>query len=224
MRNLVCGLLALWGIASSVACAAASDPATDEQKTFYALGLMISQTLGSFSLSESELEFVKAGLTDGILKRPRKVEMQTYGPKVQQMRQARAAVIEESEKRAGAVFLAKAAMESGAIKTPSGLVIKTLKVGTGLSPKATDTVKVHYHGTLIDGTVFDSSVQRGQPVTFSLSNVIPCWTEGLQQMKVGGKSRLVCPSNLAYGGQGGPSQIKPGATLVFEVELLELMK
>lgn len=224
MRNLVCGLLALWGIAISAACAAASDPTTDEQKTFYALGLMISQTLGSFSLSETELEFVKAGLTDGILKRPRKVEMQTYGPKVQQMRQARAAVIEESEKRAGAAFLAKAAKESGAIKTPSGLVIKTLKAGSGPSPKATDTVKVHYHGTLIDGTVFDSSVQRGQPVTFSLSEVIPCWTEGLQQMKVGGRSRLVCPSNLAYGDREGPTWTKPGATLVFEVDLLELMK
>jgi FKBP-type peptidyl-prolyl cis-trans isomerase FkpA len=224
MRNLVYGFLAFWGIASAVACAAASDPTTDEQKTLYALGLMISQTLGSFALSESELEFVKAGLTDGVLKRPPKVELQTYGPKVQQMRQARAAVIAESEKRAGAAFLDKAAMESGAIKTASGLVIKTLKPGSGPSPKATDTVKVHYHGTLIDGTVFDSSVQRGQPVTFSLSNVIPCWTEGLQRMQVGGKSRLVCPSNLAYGGQGGPPLIKPGATLVFEVELLDLVK
>jgi FKBP-type peptidyl-prolyl cis-trans isomerase FkpA len=223
MRNLVCGFLALWGIASAVACAA-SDPTTDEQKTLYALGLMISQTLGSFALSESELEFVKAGLTDGILKRPRKVEMQTYGPKVQQMQQARAAGIAESEKKAGAAFLAKAAMESGAIKTASGLVIKTLKPGRGPSPKATDTVKAHYHGTLIDGTVFDSSVQRGQPVTFSLTSVIPCWTEGLQQMQVGGKSLLVCPSNLAYGGQGGPPLIKPGATLVFEVELLDLVK
>ncbi len=224
MRILVFGVLALWGIASSAAFAAAPDPTTDEQKTLYALGLMMSQTLSSFAMSESELEFVKAGLTDGILKRPRKVEIQTYGPKVQQMRQARAAVIEESEKRAGGAFLAKAAMESGAIKTPSGLVIKTLKAGTGLSPKATDTVKVHYHGTLIDGTVFDSSVQRGEPVTFSLSKVIPCWTEGLQQMKVGGKSRLVCPSNLAYGDQGRPPQIKPGATLIFEVELLDLVK
>jgi FKBP-type peptidyl-prolyl cis-trans isomerase FkpA/FKBP-type peptidyl-prolyl cis-trans isomerase FklB len=85
-------------------------------------------------------------------------------------------------------------------------------------------VKVHYQGTLIDGTVFDSSLQRGEPVSFPLGNVIKCWTEGLQQMKVGGKSRLVCPANLAYGDRGSPPNIKPGATLVFEVELLEITK
>jgi FKBP-type peptidyl-prolyl cis-trans isomerase FkpA/FKBP-type peptidyl-prolyl cis-trans isomerase FklB len=85
-------------------------------------------------------------------------------------------------------------------------------------------VKVHYHGTLIDGTVFDSSVQRGQPATFPLNGVIPCWTEGVQRMKVGEKSRLVCPSQIAYGDRGAPPKIKPGATLVFEVELLEIVK
>jgi FKBP-type peptidyl-prolyl cis-trans isomerase FkpA/FKBP-type peptidyl-prolyl cis-trans isomerase FklB len=85
-------------------------------------------------------------------------------------------------------------------------------------------VKVHYHGTLVDGTVFDSSVQRGEPVTFALDGVIKCWTEGVQQMKVGGKARLVCPADTAYGDRGAPPRIKPGATLVFEVELLEIVK
>jgi len=100
----------------------------------------------------------------------------------------------------------------------------TIKAGTGPTPKPSDTVKVHYHGTLTDGTVFDSSVQRGQPATFQLSGIIPCWKEGLQLMKVGGKSRLVCPPELAYGDRGAPPRIKPGATLVFEVELLEIAK
>ena len=90
--------------------------------------------------------------------------------------------------------------------------------------KATDKVKVHYHGTLIDGTVFDSSVERKQPIDFALNGVIPCWTEGVQMMKVGGKARLVCPSEIAYGDNGAPPKIKPGATLVFDVELLEIVK
>ncbi|HEX4986215.1 MAG TPA: FKBP-type peptidyl-prolyl cis-trans isomerase [Burkholderiales bacterium] len=109
-------------------------------------------------------------------------------------------------------------------KTASGALITTIKEGKGPSPKATDTVKVHYTGTLVDGTVFDSSVQRGQPATFPLSKVIKCWTEGLQEIKVGGKAKLVCPASIAYGDRGSPPVIKSGATLVFEVELLEIVR
>jgi FKBP-type peptidyl-prolyl cis-trans isomerase FkpA len=116
----------------------------------------------------------------------------------------------------------KAAAEPGASKLPSGLVYTSLSEGTGASPGATDIVKAHYHGTLTDGTVFDSSVKRGQPLEFSLSGVIPCWTEGVQKMKVGGKAKLVCPSSIAYGDAGRPPTIPGGATLVFEVELLEV--
>lgn len=198
----------------------AADPTTDEQKTLYALGLAMSQSLGSFGLSESELEMVKDGLTDGVLKKAQKVNMQEFMPKVQQLQQTRLAASSEVEKKAGTEFLAKAAAEKGAVKTDSGLVFSTIKAGTGVSPKATDTVKVHYHGTLTDGTVFDSSVERKQPATFPLNQVVPCWTEGVQKMKVGEKARLVCPSSIAYGDRGAPPKIKPGATLVFEVELL----
>ena len=101
-----------------------------------------------------------------------------------------------------------------------GLRVEHLREGTGPSPKATDVVKVHYHGTFSDGRVFDSSVQRGQPASFPLNRVIPCWTQGLQQMKVGGKARLTCPPELAYGERGAPPTIPPNATLTFEVELL----
>jgi len=201
----------------------AQEPTNDEQKTLYALGLAISQSLSTFSLSERELDMVKSGMTDGVLKRPPKADLQTFGPKIQQLQQARLSVAAEGEKKAGAAFLEKAAAEKGAVKTASGIVITPLKPGTGATPKATDTVKVHYHGTLIDGTVFDSSLKRGEPATFPLGNVIKCWTEGVQQIKVGGKSRLVCPSNLAYGDGGSPPVIKPGSTLVFEVELLEIV-
>jgi len=203
--------------------AASADPANDDQKTLYALGLAISQSLGTFSLSEAELDMVKNGLADGVLKRPPKADLQTFGPKIQQLQQSRVALVAEGEKKAGAAFLAKAASEKGATKTESGIVITTIKPGTGAVPKATDTVKVHYHGTLADGTVFDSSIKRGEPATFPLNKVIKCWTEGVQQIKVGGKSRLVCPSNLAYGDGGSPPIIKPGSTLVFEVELLEIV-
>jgi FKBP-type peptidyl-prolyl cis-trans isomerase FkpA len=117
-------------------------------------------------------------------------------------------------------YLDKAAAEPGAIRTGSGLVYRELKVGTGASPKVTDTVKVHYRGTLVDGTEFDSSYKRNEPAQFPLNQVIPCWTEGVQRMKVGGKSQLVCPPNIAYGDRGSPPVIPPGATLIFEVELL----
>jgi FKBP-type peptidyl-prolyl cis-trans isomerase FkpA len=109
-------------------------------------------------------------------------------------------------------------------KTASGLLITPLKEGTGASPNSSDSVKVHYRGVLVDGKEFDSSYGRGQPATFPLNRVIPCWTEGVQLMKVGGKAKLVCPSKLAYGSQGIPGTIPPDATLVFEVELLEIVK
>lgn len=109
-------------------------------------------------------------------------------------------------------------------KTASGIVITTLKEGAGASPKPADMVKVHYRGTLTDGKEFDSSYKRGQPATFALNRVIPCWTEGVQTMKVGGKVKLLCPSNLAYGSRGVPGVIPANASLVFEVELLEIVK
>jgi FKBP-type peptidyl-prolyl cis-trans isomerase FkpA len=117
-------------------------------------------------------------------------------------------------------YLDKAAKEPGALKTDSGMVYRELRAGSGPSPKATDTVKVNYRGTLTDGTEFDSSYKRNEPISFPLNRVIPCWTEGLQRMKVGGKSQLVCPSAIAYGEAGSPPLIPGGATLIFEVELL----
>lgn len=110
------------------------------------------------------------------------------------------------------------------IKTPSGIVIKMQKEGSGASPKASDTVKVHYRGTLADGKEFDSSYKRGEPTSFPLNRVIPCWTEGIQLLKVGGKATLTCPSNLAYGSRGAGGVIPPNATLTFEVELLAIEK
>jgi FKBP-type peptidyl-prolyl cis-trans isomerase FkpA len=115
-----------------------------------------------------------------------------------------------------------AAKEAGAVVTPSGLVYRSLKDGTGASPKATDTVKVHYRGTFPDGREFDSSYKRNEAIEFPLSGVIACWTEGVQRMKVGGKAKLTCPAAIAYGARGAGSVIPPNATILFEVELLAI--
>lgn len=125
----------------------------------------------------------------------------------------------EAQKRA-LDYLAMAATAEGAIRTESGLVYTTLAPGAGPSPAATDTVTVHYHGTLPDGRVFDSSVDRGQSASFALDQVIACWTEGVQRMRVGEKARLICPAALAYGDRGAGGVIPPGSPLAFEVELL----
>ncbi len=116
----------------------------------------------------------------------------------------------------------KAAKEKGAVKTSSGMVYKSIKDGKGKSPTAASTVEVNYRGTLTNGKEFDSSYKRNQSISFPLSRVIPCWTEGVQMMKVGGKAKLVCPPELAYGSRGAGSDVPPNATLIFEVELLNI--
>ncbi|MGV1045073.1 FKBP-type peptidyl-prolyl cis-trans isomerase [Limnohabitans sp.] len=113
-----------------------------------------------------------------------------------------------------------AAKEDGAVVTPSGLVYRSLKDGSGASPTASDKVTVHYKGTFPDGREFDSSYKRGQPIDFPLNRVIECWTEGVQRMKVGGKAKLTCPPEIAYGARGAGNAVPPNATLLFEVELL----
>jgi FKBP-type peptidyl-prolyl cis-trans isomerase FkpA len=194
---------------------------TDDQKTIYALGLSVSRSLQQFALSPAELDLIRQALGDADAGKPA-VDLDVWGPKIQGLATARAVIVAQREKEASAAFLAKAAAEPGAIKTASGLIYKELTPGTGASPTAADTVKVHYRGTLIDGTEFDSSYKRNEPAQFPLSGVIKGWTEGVQLMKVGGKSRLICPSDLAYGDQGRPPQIPGGATLIFEIELLEV--
>lgn len=218
-------VVALVSLACATACTqstVAAEPKTEEEKTLYALGLEIASQLKTFRLNEAEVVMVQAGLKDGVLGATPKVELEAYGPKIGPLAEARAKITAGENKTAGKAFADKTAKEKGAQQTASGLVYKPVQEGTGASPKATDKVKVHYRGTLTDGTEFDSSIKRGQPAEFGLNQVIPCWIEGLQLMKVGGKAQLVCPSDIAYGDRGRPA-IPPGATLVFDVELLEIV-
>jgi FKBP-type peptidyl-prolyl cis-trans isomerase FkpA len=193
---------------------------TDEEKTIYALGLSMYRQLGQFDLSAAELALLKKALTDAAAGKPAE-DIQTWVPKIQELAASRAARVAEKQKALSAAFLSKVAGEAGAQKTESGMVYRELHPGAGQSPQATDTVKVNYRGTLVDGTEFDSSYKRGEPAQFPLNGVIKCWTEGVQKMKVGGKSQLVCPADLAYGDGGRPG-IPGGATLVFEIELLQI--
>ena len=192
---------------------------TDEDRTLYALGLALGSNIQQFALSEAELAIVEAGIRDSVLGNDPQVDISVYGAQIQALASSRAAVRSEAEKQASAAFVAEMGQEAGAEVSETGVIYIPMTAGTGSSPTAADTVRVHYHGTLRDGTVFDSSIDRGEPISFQLTGVIPCWTEGVQKMMVGGKSKLVCPSDTAYGDSGqGP--IPGGAALVFEVELL----
>lgn len=201
----------------------AAEPKTPEEKTIYALGVAMSQSLSRYNLSEAEVELVKQGLADG-LSGEADVDVRAESANIQKLARDRAARIAEKEKAASQEFLEEMAKKPGAEQMESGLIYIETEEGAGESPEATDVVKVHYHGTLRDGTVFDSSKERGTPATFPLNRVIKCWTEGVQKMKVGGTSTLVCPSDIAYGDRGSPPKIPPGAALVFEVELLEIQE
>jgi len=200
----------------------AAQPETDDQKTLYALGVDLAKKLSVFNLSADEYEFVKQGMTDTAAGKKLAAEPEAYTQNINQLFQARMQVAAQKQKELAKPFLEKAAKEKDAQKTASGLIYQQIKAGTGAQPKASDIVKVHYTGTFIDGKEFDSSVKRGEPAEFPLGQVIPCWTEGVGKMKVGGKAKLVCPSDIAYGDQGRPPIIPGGSTLIFEVELLDV--
>src|SRR6204780_2941706 len=156
----------------------------------------MSRSLAQFDLSPAEVDLIRRALGDAAAGKPA-VDVNEWGPKFQAFEQTRAGRVAEKQKVVSNAYLAKAATEPGAIKTESGLIYKDIHPGTGASPNASDSVKVNYRGTLIDGTEFDSSYKRNQPAQFPLSGVIRCWTEGVQKMKVGGKAKCVCPPTLA---------------------------
>ena len=221
---VVAALLAACG--SPEPAVVGEDPApveltNDDERTLYALGLVLADNIANLQLSPDEVGLVTAGMRDSITGAEPRVDIEVFGPRIQGFANQRIQAGVEDEKAASAAFADEVAAEPGAERTDSGIVFVPVTEGDGDNPTASDTVTVHYHGTLRDGTVFDSSVDRGQPATFSLGGVIPCWTEGVQKIRVGGKAKLLCPADIAYGDAGRPG-IPGGAALLFEVELLSI--
>lgn len=221
-------LLACTPKEEAAAPAASTELTTEQQKFGYAVGVNVGQSLSPVK-EEVDVVALKQGLDDALSGTELKMddaEREAIHQVVAERAQTRqVAEREEQAKKAqsdGEAFLAENGKREGVITTASGLQYEILTEGTGEAPKASDSVTVHYRGTLVDGTEFDSSYSRGEPVTFPLGNVIPGWTEGLQLMKPGSKSKLFIPANLGYGGTGAGNAIPPNAALVFEVELLSV--
>ncbi len=223
MFRLVVKMLAVGVLSSGLVQNSIAEEVSEEDKVFYYLGTALSQNLMNLSLSDSEAEAVVQGLRDSLNGNAEELNPQVYGARLNQVAQERMAAAAAKEQAAAQTYIDKKAAEKGAVTTASGLVYLETVAGDGDQPVATSTVKAHYTGKLRDGTVFDSSVERGEPLVIPLSNVIPCWTEAIAMMKEGGKATITCPSNIAYGPQGsGP--IPPNAALTFDVELIEVVE
>jgi FKBP-type peptidyl-prolyl cis-trans isomerase FkpA/FKBP-type peptidyl-prolyl cis-trans isomerase FklB len=213
---------AVAAVAERAAAEPPGRPAADDDHTLYALGVLISRNLEDFQLTPAEFERVKAGLIDGVNHRATQVDLKADTPAIQALRQERFAHVMRQKREENQAFINTVAALPGATRTGSGLVMIPIHAGKGASPGPNDEVSVYYKGKLIDGSVFDASAPQGQPVQFGLGGVIPCWSEALQLMRVGGKSRVVCPAALAYGAHGSPPAIGPDATLDFDVELVQI--
>jgi FKBP-type peptidyl-prolyl cis-trans isomerase FklB len=215
-------LLAFAGCGKEAAKPAATPLTSVDQKVSYGIGHNMGSKLAKDKTLQADRAALIAGIEDGLAAAKSRVsdaDMEAAFTALQQKAAAAMAVVAEQQLAAGKEYLAKNKARPGVKETASGLQYEVLKAATGAKPKATSTVRVHYHGTLIDGTVFDSSVQRNEPIEFALNGVIPGWTEALQLMAVGAKWKLTIPAALAYGPRG-KGDIPPNAVLIFEVELL----
>lgn len=213
------GLVSVLGVACN---SKETKISTDEDKVFYSVGVMFGERLQSLNLNDKELAALQQGLADSAKGVTLKANPEEYRDKMQSLFQDRMNQASAKVKEEGAKFLADFIAKEGATKTESGLAYKVIKAGEGTKPGEESEVEVHYTGTLIDGTIFDSSRERGETVNFPLNRVIKGWTEGLQLIAPGGQIKLVIPSELAYGEAGAPPKIPGGATLVFDVELIKV--
>jgi FKBP-type peptidyl-prolyl cis-trans isomerase FkpA len=198
-------------------------PRTDEQKALYALGFELGRDTQVFGLTPEEMEYVKAGLTAHAKGEAPVVDVEALGPKIAEMARTRMKARAEKEREKSKPFLEEAAREEGAVRTGSGLIFKSLREGSGAHPTATDMVKVNYRVTLPDGKEAESSYKLQEPALLPLNGIVKCWNEGVRMMKVGGKARIVCPSDLVFGDRGSPT-IPGGSAVIYEVELVGVQK
>ena len=195
----------------------------DEYDILYTIGVEVSQQVKVLGLNAAELQAVQSGFSDNILENQLQVDTSQHRQKLQEWGSKRIEAAAMRYSKQGEEYVKKFLEDPSIKKTVSGALIKDISAGTGKQPTGSSRVKIHYHGTLVDGTVFDSSKDRKEPGEFALGGLIKCWGEGIPQMKVGGTARLVCPPETAYGENGSPPVIPPNSTLIFDVELLEIL-
>ena len=203
-----------------------ADLKTPAQKASYGIGLSMGKNLSQEGMDDLDSQAVALGIEDALAKKDQRLTdeelMEAFGF-LQSRAQERMSALNDEAAKAGADFLAENAKRDGVTTTESGLQYEVVKKAEGAQPKVSDVVSVHYQGTLVDGSVFDSSIERGEPVEFPVGGVIPGWVEGLQLMSVGEKYKFYIPSELAYGAQSPTPAIPANSTLVFEVELLAIV-
>jgi FKBP-type peptidyl-prolyl cis-trans isomerase FkpA len=216
--------LVLAGLLLGLPMAPLAEPALedDRDKALYAIGAVVGRQFQGLDLSPEEFEQVAVGLRDAALRRQIRASAFEFQDEIKALHEERRLRSVDKEARLSREFLDGIASQESVVRTESGLLFQSLSTGSGAPPGPKDRVRVHYEGHLRDGALFDSTRVRGSAAVFPLETVIPCWTEGLQRMRVGGRARIVCPASIAYGASGYPPNVPPNAPLDFEVELLEI--
>jgi FKBP-type peptidyl-prolyl cis-trans isomerase len=203
---------------------ASAEPSTERQKILYTMGALLGLPVSSLDLKEEDVVWIRQGLSDSAAGRPLRVSPDSFAPQLSDFTRKRLAEVASLTRMKDSPAVQREAARPGTVRHPSGLLYRETKAGTKPGPGKTGKVFVAYTGTLTDGTVFDTSKTVGRPIVFDLEKVIPCWQSALPLMKAGGEARIVCPPQLAWGDIGHPPRVRPGATVIYDIELVDVLK